>query len=111
MGLIVLAGVYAYNAYTESSNRDQIISSMHDLGRMAQAHFKKNAALSGGGDYIGWNIPPELGSTDAGTFTARVRADRVNLICSGKYTGLNGFSPIRVRARIDNKGIKITVVN
>lgn len=111
IGLTVLGGMLAYNSYAESSNRDLLISGIYDLGVMAQSHFKKNEALGGGGNFIGWKIPGELSSTRAGNFTARVRADRVNLVCNGKYNGLNGKSPIRVRARIDNNGIRITVIN
>lgn len=111
-GLMVLTGTSIMHAYLESSNREQIIASMYDLGVMAQAYYKKlDAAGGGGGDYRGWNIPTQLRNTAIGTFTATVNASRVNLRCNGKYTGRNGTSVVRVTARVDKNGIRITVVN
>ncbi|MFA7228956.1 MAG: hypothetical protein WC061_07970 [Melioribacteraceae bacterium] len=112
VGLMILAGTSILRAYSESSNRDQIIAGMYDLGIMAQTYYKKEeAAGGGGGSYTGWRIPPKLRNTEIGNFTANVRASRISLRCNGKYTGRNGTSVIRVTARVDNNGIRIMVVN
>ena len=111
-GLMVLTGTSIMHAYLESSNREQIIASMYDIGVMAQIYYKKlDATGGGGGDYRGWNIPTQLRNTAIGTFTATVNATRVNLRCNGKYTGRNGTSVVRVTARVDKNGIRITVIN
>jgi hypothetical protein len=112
VGLMVLAGTSIMHAYLESSNREQIIAGMYDLGIMAQLYYKKiETGGGGGGDFTGWNIPVQLRNTSVGTFTASVQAARVNLRCNGKYTGRNGTSVVRVTARVDQSGIRITVVN
>ena len=111
-GLMFVTGITLLRTYSESSNREQIISNMYDLGIMAQLYYKKHrTAGGGGGAYSGWSIPRQLRNTDAGTFTSSVRATRVNLSCNGKYTGRNGRSVVRVTAVVDNNGIRITVVN
>ena len=112
VGLMVFTGISIMRTYSESSNREQIISNMYDLGLMAQTYYKKNRTLGGGGrTYTGWSIPLQLRNTHTGTFFATVRATRVNLSCNGKYTGKNGRSVVRVTARVDINGIRITIVN
>ena len=112
VGLMVFTGISIMRAYSESSNREQIIANMYDLGLMAQTYYKKNSKLGGGGrTYTKWTIPLQLRSTHTGTFTASVQATRVDLSCNGKYTGRNGTSVVRVTARVDINGIRITIVN
>jgi Tfp pilus assembly protein PilE len=112
IGLMVLAGISIFSAYSESSNRDQIIASLYDLGQMAQTHYKKQEVSGGGGGtFSGWDIPQNLKNTEIGTFAANVNANRVNLSCNGKHKGLNGSTLIRVTARIDETGIRINVLN
>jgi hypothetical protein len=112
ISLMVFAGYSIIHSYLESSNRDQVISGLYNLGVMAQAYYKKNdIAGGGGGDYIGWKIPIQLRNTSDGIYTATVQAARVNLRCNGIYTGRNGSSVVRVTARVDKNGIRITVVN
>jgi len=72
VGLMVFTGISIMRAYSESSNREQIIANIYDLGLMAQTYYKKNRTLGGGRTYIGWSIPLQLRNTDAGTFTATV---------------------------------------
>lgn len=112
VGLMILVGISVTRSYYESSNREQIIANLYDLGLMAQSYYKKQKTLGGGGaKYTGWSIPRQLRKTDTGTFSASVQAARVNLSCNGKYTGRNGRTVIRVTARVDANGIRITVVN
>ncbi|MCX6169369.1 MAG: hypothetical protein NTX65_08515 [Ignavibacteriales bacterium] len=111
IALMIYAGTSIIHSYLESSNRDQIITGMYDLGLMAQMYYKKTDTSGGGGDYTGWKIPPQLRNTAIGTFTATVQKARVNLRCNGMYTGRNGTSVVRVTARVDKNGIRITVVN
>jgi hypothetical protein len=112
VGLTVFAGISIMRAYSESSNREQIIANMYDLGLLAQTYYKKHRTSGGGGRaYTGWTIPQQLRNTPTGTFTAAVQATRVDLSCNGKYTGRNGTSVVRVTTRVDINGIRITVVN
>lgn len=112
VGLMVFTGISVMRAYSESSNREQIIANIYDLGLMAQTYYKKNRTMGGGGrTYTGWSIPLQLRNTPTGTFTASVQAVRVNLSCNGKYIGKNGRSVVRVTARVDINGIRITIVN
>jgi hypothetical protein len=112
VALMVVVGISIVRSYLETSNRDQIIASMYNIGLMAQTYYKKvEAAGGGGGEYTGWSIPAELRNTSIGTFAASVQTSIVNLSCDGIYTGRNGSSVVRVTARVDGSGISITVIN
>lgn len=111
-GLSIYAGISSFRTYSETSNRDQLISTIYDLGLMAQQYFKKpRAAGGGGGTYSGWTLPRQFRRTDAGTFGATVRANRIDLSANGTQTGRNQRTVVRVTARVDNNGIRITIVN
>lgn len=112
VGLMIYSSIFIIGAYLESSNREQIISNLYDIGLMAQTYYKKDTGSGGGGrTYTGWKIPNQLKNTQVGTFSAVVLATRVNLSSNGKYKGRNGTTVVRVTARVDNNGIRITVVN
>lgn len=112
VGLAILAGYGIAKDYLENTNREQLISSIYDLGLMAQQHYKKDvSAGGGGGTFTGWVIPAQLRNTESGSFNAVVSSNSVNLTAVGKEIGMNGITNVRVNAVVDEKGIKIIVVN
>lgn len=112
VGLMIYAGFNIGRDYMENSNRDQIVSSLYDLGLLAQQHFKKEISQGGGGgSYIGWAIPVQLKTTQSGTFSEVVRTDRVDLSADGTVIGRNGKTNVRVTARVNDDGIKIIIIN
>jgi hypothetical protein len=112
IGLMVYAGINLGKDYIENANRDQIITNLYDLGLLAQQYSKKESSQGGGGgSYIGWIIPASLQTTQAGTFDEVVRSDRVDLSAEGTVIGRNGRTNVRVTARVDQNGIRITIIN
>lgn len=112
IGLMIYAGYNIGNDYLENANRDQVISTLYDLGLLAQQHYKKDVSQGGGGGtYLGWKIPTAFISTPSGKFEEVVRPDRVDLSGVGNTIGRNGSSPVRVTARVDVNGIRVTVIN
>ncbi|MFA7418249.1 MAG: hypothetical protein WCZ90_01085 [Melioribacteraceae bacterium] len=112
VGLMIYAGFNISRDYMENANRDQIISSLYDLGLNAQQHFKKELSQGGGGGtYTGWVIPTQLRNTQSGSFDEVIREDRVDLSGDGNVIGRNGKTNVRVTARVNEDGIKITIVN
>ncbi|MBA4407217.1 hypothetical protein C0389_08090 [bacterium] len=56
--LMVFGGISIMRAYSKSSNREQIIANMYDLGLMAQTYSKKHPkAGSSGSTCTGWTNP------------------------------------------------------
>ncbi|NMB80246.1 MAG: hypothetical protein GYA14_00325, partial [Ignavibacteria bacterium] len=48
VGLMVIAGFSVVRTYYETTNRDQLISTLNDLALLAQQHYKKPVAQGGG---------------------------------------------------------------
>ncbi len=112
VGLVIYAGIDIAVSYYQSANRDQLISTMHDLGLMAQQHYKKAYEQGGGGgSYSGWDIPQELKKTSAGEIKAVVFNDRINFEATGTEIGMNEKTVVRVTCRVDQNGIRMIVTN
>lgn len=112
VGLMVIAGFSVVRTYYETTNRDQLISTLNDLALLAQQHYKKPIAQGGGGGvFTRFAIPRQLRTTTAGNFSVSVRANRVDFTATGKETGRNGRTVVRVTARADRNGIRFTITN
>ena len=112
VGLMVYAGYNIGRDYLENANRDQIISTLYDLGLLAQQYYKKDLTQGGGGGtYTGWSIPNSYKTTAAGTFEEVVRAYLVDSNAVGTSIGRNGTAPVHATARVDENGIRVTVLN
>jgi len=112
VGLLIYAGINIGINYYQTSNRDQIISTLHNLGVMAQQYYKKAAEQGGGGgSYSGWVMPTELKNTDAGEIQVVVSNDKVNFVAKGTEPGINKNAAVRVTCRVDQNGIRIIVIN
>ena len=110
--LMVYAGIQMVVNYNQTANRDQLITSLQDLGVLAQQYYKKPSEQGGGGQsYSGWAIPKSLNKTDAGEIRATVQNNRINFAATGTEIGLNGKTVIRVTCRVDQDGIRMTVTN
>lgn len=112
VGLMIFAGISITQTYMETSNRDHLITTLYDLGLMAQQHYKKLKVQGGGeGTYDNWLLPPQYVHTESGNFAASVNSDRVDLSATGTQIGRNQKTPVRVTARVDVNGVRITIVN
>ena len=68
--IAVITGLDYFQTQAVDSNRDQVILDLNTLANMAQTYHKKNKQLGGGGrSFVGFEIPDELQTTAAGTFT------------------------------------------
>lgn len=112
VGLTIFAGYNLILNYLQSSNREQLISTLQNLCVSAQQYYKKPREQGGGdGSFIGWSIPSQLQRTDAGTFRAVVKEDKINFNAIGTQPGLNGKSEVCVDATVDSREIKFIVIN
>ncbi|MCZ6703761.1 MAG: hypothetical protein O6940_12070 [Ignavibacteria bacterium] len=88
IGMIVLAAAIAvgnllFNAHSESSTKDTIVSECMNLGSLAQQYFFKSTEM-GGGDrsFVGWNISKHIDSTLSATYSI-ISANNEKLILKG----------------------------
>ena len=112
VALMIFTGINLMRSYFETANRDQLISTLYDLGVLAQQHYKKPTVQGGGGSrYTGWTIPRQLRTTPAGTIRATVRPTRIDFTATGKEIGRNNRTVVRITSRVNNNGIRITITN
>lgn len=112
VALMIFTGINLMRSYFETANRDQLISTLYDLGVMAQQHYKKPTAQGGGGGrYSGWTMPRQLRTIPAGTIRATVRPTRIDFTATGKEIGRNNRTVVRITSRVNNNGIRITITN
>lgn len=112
IGLMVTSGIRLFSSYMETSNRDQLISTVYDLCVLAKQHAKKPREQGGGGgNFTGWTLPRQFRNTTAGKISATVRATRVNFTATGKEKGRNGRTVVRVTGLVDANRIRITITN
>lgn len=67
VGIAVVVGINMFSASSASANQDAIISDLTNLASMAQQHYRKPAALGGGGNSFdatgggtAWGVPASL---------------------------------------------------
>jgi hypothetical protein len=99
VGIAITAGIYLFTSNAVSSNRDGVVSDIHNLGLMAQQYYKTPSVMGGGGKmFTGWTIPTKSDTTPNGTYTATVSDQSVIIVGTGKE--LNLGSPIVQTATI-----------
>ena len=88
VGIAVVVGINLFNANSESSTQDTMVSEATNIGAMAQQFYKKPVAMGGGGNAFdasngapnAWAIPTALATDASGNvFTASVGAQQVVL--------------------------------
>ena len=110
--LVIYSGIGIVVNYYQSANRDQLISTLHDVGIMAQQYYKKPVEQGGGGgSYSGWELPQGFKKFESGTIKATVANDRVNFEAIGTETGMDEKNFVRVTCRVDQNGIRMIVTN
>jgi hypothetical protein len=116
-GVIIFAaaiyfGVKTVRTYSASANRDQLVSSIYDFALMAQKYYQEPKEKGGGGNtFERWSLPKEYENTEYGLFRAISLKKRVDICGVGNQTGKNGFTNVRVTARVDSSGIKVSIIN
>jgi len=70
VGIAITVGLTMFTAQSVGSNRDAIVSDMTNLAANAYQYRISPGTMGGGdGKYIGYVIPPSLGSNENGVFT------------------------------------------
>ena len=91
VGLIVITaaivgGNLLFEAHSESSTKDTVISECMNLGSLAQQYYSKSEEM-GGGDksFVGWSISEHIDSTLSATYSI-ISANNEKLILKGLPT-------------------------
>lgn len=112
LGLISYSGFVIMHNSNVSSNREQLITNLYDIGLMAQDFYKKSIDKNDGdGTYLGWKLPDQFNNYSIGSFDVSIKDKRIDLSAVGTQIGKNNKTNVHVTACVDNNGIRIIVVN
>jgi Tfp pilus assembly protein PilE len=114
VGIAVVVGINVFTASAASSNRDSLISSLTNLGSLAQLYYRKPTALAGGGNsFVNWTIPTSLQQTAnmSAAVTPTVIAAQVTLVAVGTETGNDGTTKTKVTLTVTSTGITTAINN
>ena len=114
VGIAVVVGINVFTASAASSNGDSLISSLTNLGSLAQLYYRKPTALAGGGNsFVNWTIPTSLQQTAnmSAAVTPTVIAAQVTLVAVGTETGNDGTTKTKVTLTVTSTGITTAINN
>jgi len=97
VGMIVIAAAIAggnllFDAHTESTTKDAILSECMNLGSLAQQYYNKSIEFGGGEkSFVGWDISEHIDSTMNATYSI-ISASKEKLILKGLPTADKNYS-------------------
>lgn len=119
VGIAIVVGINLFNANAQQANRDGVISDLQNLAAMAQAHFKKPAAMGGGGNSFtnsnggtAWAIPTNLATSPNGTYAITTQAAG-NLVITGtgNQLGNDGAANVGATMTVTANAATVAVTN
>ncbi len=120
VGIAVVVGINVFTASASQSNRDAVIADLTNIASMAQQHFRKPAALGGGGGAFdatkggtAWTVPATLVRTPnmSADVAATVTATSVTLVGVGTENGNDGATKVKVTMIVGADAITSTTIN
>ncbi len=120
VGIAVVVGINVFTASASQSNRDAVIADLTNIASMAQQHFRKPAALGGGGGAFdasnagqAWTVPASLVRTPnmSADVSATVTATSVTLVGVGTENGNDGATKVKVTMVVGSDAITSTTIN
>lgn len=110
-----VAGYFAvriYQSTQQDSNRNQIVSTLYEIGNNAEQYYEKPSDQGGGGSsFVNWIMPDKYRKTPDGTFSFVAKRKKVYLSGIGTMIGRNGITNVRASAAVDSSGIHVTIIN
>ena len=136
VGIAIAVGISMFKSNAQSSNRDQVINDLNNLGAKAQQYFRKPTSMAGGGQsFVNFGVPPTysgLSSTDTSNANGRYAvlaaagtptfpftgssagatvADSVLIVGVGTEKGNDGTNPVQAYVAVTSSGMITHVQN
>ena len=132
VGIAIAVGITMFKGSAETSNRDQVVSDLENLGSKAQQYYRKPLSFGGGeNNFEGFNLMPlDTGNGD-GSFSVTTSAPSLSdlsniagstvpvssstqtiyLIGCGKETGNDGVNPVKAYLIVTADTLQVTILN
>lgn len=104
VGIATFLAIQLFAAYSEESTRDTVISEVVNMATNSLQYYQKASEIGGGSkSFINWRIPPQLDSTDSGTYSI-ISANNTQLILIGSPIQSSGYT-WSIRGTVTKDGI------
>lgn len=119
VGIAVVVGINMFSASSASANQDALISDLTNLASMAQQHYRKPAALGGGGNAFdatnggtAWSVPASLQQTNnmSAAVTLTPGAQSITLVAVGTEDGNGDGTNVTVTMVVGPNEITSTTI-
>lgn len=111
VGLAVMVGISLFHSSSMDSKRNNVTNECVNLTSMAQRYYVRPVEIGGGGNsFTGWEIPPEMATTENGRYTAAVSSGSVVITGVGNEV-VTGSDSVRIKATVFPKDFTIQVIN
>jgi hypothetical protein len=130
VGIAVAVGLMLFKSNSQSSDRDQVVGDLENLGAKAQQYYRKPTSFAGGGyDFQNFNLMPlDTGNgngsysvtttepTDAAYVPGATSAisgsqQLIYIVGSGKETGNNGIDPVKAFMKVTKDSLIVSILN
>lgn len=130
VGIAIAVGVTMFRSNAQSSDRDQVVSDLENLGSKAQQYYRKPLSFAGGSnDFLNFRLTPlDTGNgngsysitttepTDAGFVSGSLTpisssSQLLYIVGSGKETGDNGTDPVKASMMVTKDSLMVTILN
>ncbi len=130
VGIAIAVGITMFKSSAESSNRDQVVSDLENLGSKAQQYYRKPLSFAGGSyDFLNFSLMPlDTGNgdgsfsitttepTDAGFVPGSLTpigssSQLIYIVGSGNETGDNGIDPVKAYLKVTKDSLLVTILN
>jgi len=115
VGIAVVMGINLFRSNAIDSKRNLITNECINLASMAQQHYRRPAALGGGGgafdnsmNGIKWSIPSALVQTAAGDYSlTEIAPQQITIVGTGNEV-VNGVDQVKVSIVIKPDSYQVT---
>lgn len=114
VSVAIAVGITLSRQPAVQDNRDRITFDLNQFASEAQAYYRRTSNLGGkGGSYSGWDISSTLKTdgNDNGIYSTEVTDNKVTIIGTGKETGENGVSNVRIEMIVVPDSLHLKILN
>ena len=112
VGVMVAVGINIFTSNAIEQKRDEIINECTILASEAQLYYRKPKLLGGGGNsFVGWKVPREYSTTEAGSFVQTSNAVEEVIITGTGNELVTDTDSVKIQMRVTRDSLVATVIN
>ncbi|MGE5354470.1 MAG: hypothetical protein ACM3P0_20470 [Acidobacteriota bacterium] len=111
IGLAVIAGITLFHSSFLDAKRNNVVNESLNLSSMAQRYYVRPIETGGGGkSFIGWEIPPQLTTTENGHYSATVSSQQIIILGTGNEI-VTGADSVKIKTTVYPRDFQVETLN